>query len=128
MYYPDRDCSAMIEAIKKECEKKHFSPHDLAQKAGISTSTVSYLLNEKTKPQLYTILQICNALDLSIGQLLDREDAREGSGKAGNVSLGLPCRSYDEKDLPEIVRLLSSEKRKLLWIYLDMLVQYDGIQ
>lgn len=48
-----------------------MTPHALANKAGISTSTISYLVNGKTKPQIYTILMLCNVLEVRISDLFD---------------------------------------------------------
>ena len=62
MHDPDEECRAMIAAIKRLCEQKNMTPHALAKEAGISTSTISYLINGKTKPQVYTILLLCNVL------------------------------------------------------------------
>lgn len=48
MYDPDEECKAMIATIKRLCEQKNMTPHALAKEAGISTSTISYLVNGKT--------------------------------------------------------------------------------
>lgn len=69
MYEPDEECREMIAKISRLCKQRHITPHALAKQAGLSTSTISYLLSEKTKPQVYTILQICRVLDISICDL-----------------------------------------------------------
>lgn len=71
MYDPDEECKAMIATIKRLCEQKNITPHALAKEAGISTSTISYLVNGKTKPQVYTILVLCNVLGIQIRDLFD---------------------------------------------------------
>ena len=83
MYKPDEECRQLIMAIKTICTEKGIKPHKLAQKAGISTSTMSYLMNGKTNPQLYTLLAICNVLDVSISDLLstEKQDGGEESWK-----------------------------------------------
>lgn len=62
MYNPEEECKAMAAALKKMCEQRGMSPHALAKKAGISTSTMSYIMKGETRPQVYTILLLCNAL------------------------------------------------------------------
>lgn len=62
MYDPDEKCKSMIATIKELCEQKNMTPHALAKEAGISTSTISYLINRKANPQIYTILILCNVL------------------------------------------------------------------
>lgn len=71
MYNPDKECKEMITAIQRLCEQKNMTLHALAKEAGISTSTISYLVNGKTKPQVYTILMFCNALGVRISDLFD---------------------------------------------------------
>ena len=74
MYNPDEECKAMVAALKRLCEQKGMSPHALAREAGISTSTISYLMKGKTRPQVYTVLELCNVLGVSINELFDRPD------------------------------------------------------
>ena len=56
MYDPENDCKKLVLKLKKLCEEKGKSSYMLAKEAGISPSTLSYLLNGKTKPQVYTVL------------------------------------------------------------------------
>lgn len=60
MYDPHdhEECRTMIATIKKLCEQKKMTPHALAKEVGISTSTISYLVNGKTKPQIYCKLRL----------------------------------------------------------------------
>ena len=55
MYDPENDCKKLVLKLKKLCEEKGKSSYMLAKEAGISPSTLSYLLNGKTKPQVYTV-------------------------------------------------------------------------
>lgn len=116
VYKPDEECRQLIMAIKTICTEKGIKPHKLAQKAGISTSTMSYLMNGKTNPQLYTLLVICNVLDVSISDLLstEKQDGGEESWK-------------EEKKLLSSYRKLSPGKKRLLAAYTEMLLNYqDG--
>lgn len=45
----------------------------LAQKAEISPSTISEILNDRSNPQVYTLFKICNALECSVGELFGEE-------------------------------------------------------
>lgn len=75
MYNPDKECKAMIAALKKICEQKNMTPYAVAKEAGISSSTVSYIMSGRTKPQIYTILMMCNVLGVTISQLFEEKDA-----------------------------------------------------
>ena len=121
MYNPDEECKAMVAALKKLCEQKGMSPHALAKEAGISTSTISYLMKGKTRPQVYTVLELCNVLGVSINELFSRPDTDV------TAETGIQYITCDEKNLLDCYRGLSDKKKELLRIYMDMLRQYVGI-
>lgn len=117
MYDPDEEYKLMIATINRLCEKKNMTLHALAKEAGISTSTISYLINGKTKPQVYTVLVLCNVLGVRIGDLFD--DATKISES------GIQYITSEEEKLLDYYRGLSYKKRGLLKIYVDMLSQYE---
>ena len=119
MYDPDKECKEMIETVKRLCEQKNITPHVLAKQAGISTSKISYLVNGKTKPQVYTVLLLCNVLGVRISDLFDTVATTEISESRVQYI------TYDEEKLLECYRELSDKKRELLRIYVDMLRQYE---
>ena len=119
MYDPDKECKEMIETVKRLCEQKNITPHALAKQAGISTSTISYLVNGKTKPQVYTVLLLCNVLGVRISFFFDTIATTEISESRVQYI------TYDEEKLLECYRELSAKKRELLRIYVDMLRQYE---
>lgn len=111
MYNPEETYQHMLEKLKTICKQKHVSQYALAKKTGMSTSSMSCLMKGKTKPYIYTMLMICDALDVSIGELLEE----------GNYVY-----SVDEETFINAYRSLSPEKRKMLKLYMDMLMQYGG--
>ena len=119
MYDPDKECKEMIETVKRLCEQKNITPHAREKQAGISTSTISYLVNGKTKPQVYTVLLLCNVLGVRISDLFDTVATTEISESRVQYI------TYDEEKLLECYRELSDKKRELLRIYVDMLRQYE---
>ena len=121
MYNPDEECKAMVAALKKLCEQKGMSPHAMAKEAGISTSTISYLMKGKTRPQVYTVLELCNVLGVSINELFSRADTDV------TAETGIQYITCDEKKLLDCYRGLSDKKKELLRIYVYMLRQYKGI-
>lgn len=116
MYNPDEECRAMVAMLKRICEQRGMSPRTVAIRAGISTSTMSYIVKGKTNPQVYTVLQLCNALGVQIGDLFERGDG---------VSEAVEYVTSEEKELVDCYRCLSDRKKELLRIYVDMLRQYD---
>lgn len=121
MYNPDEECKVMVAALKRLCEQKGMSPHALAKEAGISTSTISYLMKGKTKPQVYTVLELCNVLGVSINELFNRPNTDV------TAETGIQYITCDEEKLLDCYRGLSDKKKELLRIYVDMLRWYEGI-
>ena len=67
-------------------------------------------MNGKTTPYVHTLLKICSALDISITELTGEEEKVNS----------------EEMRLIQDYRMMSSEKRQLLKIYIDMLAAYKG--
>ncbi|MGN0316263.1 MAG: helix-turn-helix transcriptional regulator [Fusicatenibacter sp.] len=126
----------MIRKIEIYCRKKGMTHNALAKKAGISTSTLSYLLGGKSKPYVYTILQICNALGISLHDLVGDETKSsllsdmevDADGKLRIEEAEEPEESDEKRSelvLCERYRGLPEQKQKLLLTYLEMLEQYQ---
>lgn len=69
---------AIAEAIKARRETLGLSMNALAQKAGISIQSVSFIETAVNSPSLSTFMRICAALDVSPDCLL--RDALENVG------------------------------------------------
>ena len=116
-YRPDVKCEELIQNIHDLCERQGISYYALAKAADVSPSTLHELMTGKTKPYLYTVYKICNALDISISDLLLEE-----SGTPGMVSE----LNEKEQELIYLYRKCSNKKKEHLEIYLRMLEQYDA--
>lgn len=132
MYNPDEECKKIIDKIRIICRQKGITAYALAKKANISTSTVSYILNGKTKPQIYTLFQLCNALEASIHELLEHSDTENTvSGQSySRNKLSETGLTADEEKLVECYRYLPEKKKEWLKMCMDMLRQYgaDNVQ
>ena len=51
-------------------DKKDISHQKLADMAGVSRPTISYLENQKRTPTILTCLRICRALDVKLSDIL----------------------------------------------------------
>ena len=109
MYNPDEDYQVMLAKLRTICQNKNITQYALAKATGMSTSSLSCLMRGETKPYVYTVLTICDALNVTIADLLERQ-------------------GYDEdlEDLIEVYRCLSSEKKRMLKVYMDMILHYNG--
>ena len=99
-------------------ERYGMSYYALAKAADVSPSTLHELMTGKTKPYLYTVYKICNALDISISDLLLEESRVPGMVSELNEK---------EQELVYLYRKCSNKKKEHLEIYLRMLAQYDNI-
>jgi transcriptional regulator with XRE-family HTH domain len=61
---------AIAETIKTRRESAGLSKNALAQKAGISVQSVSFIENSVNSPSLSTFLRICSALEVKPDALL----------------------------------------------------------
>ena len=116
-YRPDVKCEELIRNIHDLCERKGKSHYALAKMADVSPSTLHELMTGKTKPYLYTVYKICNALDISISDLLLEESSTPGMVSELNEK---------ERELIYLYRECSNKKKEHLELYLRMLAQYDA--
>ena len=107
-YNPDQRCSELIRHIQEHCERNSVSYYALAREADISTSTLHALMAGKTRPYLYT------ALDISILDLMVEDEDRA-------VKTGL---NHGERMLISQYRKCSESKKQMLEVYMDMLTQF----
>lgn len=113
-YNPEEKSKELIRNINKIAELRGISHYTLAKRADISTSTLHSLLAGSSKPYMYTVYKLCNALDMPISDLLI-EPADEN----------IKSISKEEQELLETYRKCSPSKRHLLEVYLQMLAQFQ---
>ena len=110
MYNPEEDYQCMLDKLNAICKQRKISKYALAKATGISSSSMSDLLYGKSKPYLYNMLLICNALQVSIGELFGK----------GNMD------GENGERIISAYRTMAPEKQRMLRIYVEMLLQYDG--
>lgn len=120
MYNPEEECKAMLDTLKKICEERNVSVYALSKESGIAKSTISYLMNGKTNPRMYTILALCDALGVTIRALFEERFSDE-EVTSYMKEMGT---EQEEEMLLQLYHKLPEEKRKLLKIFLEMLFQY----
>lgn len=111
MYNPDEDYQAILTRLRSICQNKNITQYALAKATGMSTSSMSCLMRGETKPYICTVLTICDALDVTIADLLEKQIPEYGEEEAAFI------RAY---------RSLPPEKKKMIKVYMDMLLQYNG--
>lgn len=109
-YDPDKECEKLVRKIRYLIEAKGMSIYNTAERAGISPSTLNELLHGKSRPQMYTLFKLCNALEVPLKDMFDVE--------TGELAT-------DEEKLLFNYRHLPKWKREKLNEYIEMLIQYD---
>ena len=86
-----REIEAQIRQIavrlREEREKARISPMDLSFLAGLSQHQVHYIETGKRIPNLYTILKICGALQISPAVLFIAADEQRQKARETVISL-----------------------------------------
>ena len=97
--------------LKKIRKAKGLSQQDLADKCGLSKTAISYYENNAVNPPIDKIETLTKALNVTIGDLLGRDDINKKS-------------NYEEIDpriLKKIIRIqsLPIKEQKKIWDYVN---------
>ena len=98
----------MLTTLQRYFKEKKMTVYALAKATGLSTSSLSNLLKGNTKPYVYTLLLICEALSISITDLF--------AEKAEPLK--------EEEKIISSYRKMSNKKKRMLVEYIKMLEQY----
>jgi len=77
----------ITQRLREEREKLRISQMDLSFKAGLSQNQVNYIETGKRTPNLYTVLSICRALQISPAVLFEPEDTERQKAKEAVIRL-----------------------------------------
>ena len=112
-YNPEEKCEQLVENIKLLCKERAISYYALAQKADISTSALHSMMTGKTKPYMYTVYKLCNALEIPISELLIDEECEEQE-----------VLTFDELQMLAVYRQLSVGEKDLIHDVVKLLQGY----
>lgn len=113
-YNPEEKCEQLAENIKLLCKERAISYYALAQKADISTSALHSMMTGKTKPYMYTVYKLCNALEIPISELLIDEECEEQE-----------VLTFDELQMLAVYRQLSVGEKDLIHDVVKLLQGYE---
>lgn len=112
MYDAKEKCNEIAQRFKQLCDMRGVTPYKIAKKAGLSSSTVSCFLAGKSMPRVDTMLILCNQLEISISEFFEEREELE-------------LQSEEEEKIIETYRNLSTQRKELLQVYLEMLLYYE---
>ena len=69
IYDPDKECEIMVNRMKEFCEMRGITQYRLAKDMNMSTSGMSSIFRRKVVPSIYTLMQICNGLEVRMQDL-----------------------------------------------------------
>lgn len=113
-YNPEEKCEQLVENIKLLCKERAISYYALAQKADISTSALHSMMTGKTKPYMYTVYKLCNALEIPFSELLIDEECEEQE-----------VLTFDELQMLAVYRQLSVGEKDLIHDVVKLLQGYE---
>lgn len=113
-YNPEEKCEQLVENIKLLCKERAILYYALAQKADISTSALHSMMTGKTKPYMYTVYKLCNALEIPISELLIDEECEEQE-----------VLTFDELQMLAVYRQLSVGEKDLIHDVVKLLQGYE---
>lgn len=113
-YNPEEKCEQLVENIKLLCKERAISYYALAQKADISTSALHSMMTGKTKPYMYTVYKLCNALEIPISEQLIDEECEEKE-----------VLTFDELQMLAVYRQLSVGEKDLIHDVVKLLQGYE---
>ena len=113
-YNPEEKCEQLVENIKLLCKERAISYYALAQKADISTSALHSMMTGKTKPYMYTVYKLCNALEIPISELLIDEECEEKE-----------VLTFDDLQMLAVYRQLSVGEKDLIHDVVKLLQGYE---
>ncbi len=121
MYNWEQMRVVMKSTINKICQQRNISKNQLAKLSGMSVSTISDLMNDKTMPDLYTVLNICKTLNVTMCDLFAlKDECWYMNGQRKNDMMIM-----EERQLSEKWKQLSDEHRRLVLLYMDMILNYQ---
>ena len=101
-----------MENLKRIRNLKGYTQKEFAKKCKISVSTYNQYETGKRQPDIDTIIQISNQLNVSIDELLGKEKIKKGVKipVLGNVAAGIPISAIEDiVDYEEITEELASQ-------------------
>lgn len=100
----------IIDRIEQLCEQKQMSRYRLAQKSGISQSSISTLLNRQSVPTIQTLEKICKGLDMTLAQFFSEDDE-------------LPNLTEEQKRLLTTWNAMNEQEKALVEAYMQGIVR-----
>ena len=74
-----RNDKLLPELIKNLCDEKEMSYYNLASASGVPITTIMNIVHGITKnPGIFTILKLCDGLDISVHDLIEKMEDPDG--------------------------------------------------
>jgi transcriptional regulator with XRE-family HTH domain len=77
----DLVCSQVARILREEREKRKISMTALAERAGLSRTMIRFVERETRNPTLETLLRMTKALEIDLGEVIQKADATARKNK-----------------------------------------------
>lgn len=71
------DENYILKHIKELCEQRKWSNYTLAEKSGLSRSTISNLFKRTNQPTFSTLCKICDAFEITLAQFFEPNESND---------------------------------------------------
>lgn len=115
IYNPDLECERIIERIHDICKLRGISYYSLAKMAEMSSSSVYGILTGKTRPSIHTLFKLCNALEVTIDELV-RVEKDNTDMTAEELCLIKQYRGFSDRD------------KKMFKLYMTMVEELEAAE
>ena len=100
------DQTAIGRYIARKRKEQNLTQEQLSEQLGVSNKTISKWENGKCMPDYSLIQKLCEALDVTLPELMDGEDAAENS-----------VRVYDDEQILDLLRRTQELERQKNILY-----------
>ena len=106
--------------LKKIRKLKGFSQKELADKCNLTKTIISYYENNAVNPPIDKIEMLAKALNVTIGDLLGRDDINKKS----------KYESIDLRILKKVIKIqaLPKNEQKKIWDYINTIIKNQELQ
>ncbi len=89
----------IIERIEGLCRERNMTRYRLAQRSGISQSSISNMLNRRNVPSINTLARLCDGLGVTLAQFFSKDGKRLDLTQEQEQLIELWSRLSDEEKL-----------------------------
>lgn len=105
------DENYILKHIRELCEQQNWSNYTLAEKSGLSRSTITNLFSRTNQPTFPTLYKICEAFEITLSQFFDANESNDLTS--------------DQKELIQLFNSLNRKEKRIAKLFLKSLKELE---